>query len=130
MVLVDADAVVAQRVRVLELVHVLVVHAMTLDRVVQRLIDVDPHRTMLLPEVVGHVRPRHEVEPHELQGPLPSIVTPRVTSCLSSKRRRGTQQSCGGPGMKLLALLIEYATGTSFYIREKRRRHSGTHTRR
>src|SRR6478735_8377813 len=85
MVLVDADAVVAQRVRVLELVHVLVVHAMTLDRVVQRLIDVDPHRTMLLPEVVGHVRPRHEVEPHELQGPLPSIVTPRVTrACLAN----------------------------------------------
>ncbi len=86
-VLVDADAVVPQRVGELQLVHVLVVHAMTFDRVVQRLVDVDPHRTVLLAEVVRHVRPRHQVEPHELhRNPSPD--------CRPSDRSRRSYQTC------------------------------------
>ena len=67
-VLVDADAVEADLVGVLELVHVLVVHGVRPCRVEQRAGDVDPHRAVGLPEVGGQVRPRHEVEPGELHG--------------------------------------------------------------
>src|SRR5262249_55676809 len=72
--LVDADAVEAERVRVLELIHVLVVHGVALARVVERVRDVDPDRTVLLPEIVRQVRPRTEVEPGEFH------ASPRVGS--------------------------------------------------
>ena len=64
-VFVHADAVEAERVRVLELIHVLVVHGVALLRVVERVWDVDPDGPVLLAEVVGQVRPRHQVEPGE-----------------------------------------------------------------
>ena len=78
-VLVDADAVEAELVGVLELVHVLVVDGVGPRRVEQRAGDVDPDRAVRLPEVVGQVRPRHQVEPRELHGDLlaPSMPRPR-----------------------------------------------------
>src|SRR5437762_421233 len=72
MVLVDADAVKAKLLGVLELVHVFVVHGVGLDRVEQAAVDVDPDGVVRLPEVVGQVRPRHQVEPGELHGLPPS----------------------------------------------------------
>ncbi len=69
-VLVHADAVEAERVGVFELVHVLVVHEVPLTRVVELARNVDPHRAVLLPEVVGQIRPGHQVEPRESHGAL------------------------------------------------------------
>ena len=50
--LVDADPVVAQRGGVLELVEVLVVDPVPLDRVVEPRIDIDPDRPIRLPEII------------------------------------------------------------------------------
>ena len=52
MVLVDADAVKAELRGVFELVQVLVVNLMTLDRVEQCAVNVYPDAAMLLGEIV------------------------------------------------------------------------------
>src|SRR5207253_10698298 len=43
-----------------------VVDLVALDRIEQPLVDVDPHRAVLLAEVVGQIGPGHQVEPGEL----------------------------------------------------------------
>ena len=81
MVLVDADRVVAAGGGVFELVHEVVVHVMRAPRVEQRRVDVDPHRRMLLAEVVRQFGVRHQVEPHELHGAAASrAALPRSRS--------------------------------------------------
>ena len=63
MVLVDADAVEAELVGFLELVQVLVVDLMAAHGVVQLSRgQVDPDAVVALPEVVGQVWVRHQVE--------------------------------------------------------------------
>src|SRR5215471_10285398 len=71
MMLVHADGVEAHLGRVLELIHEIVVHVMRPAWVEQRRMDVDPHRGMLLVEVVGKLRVRHQVKPHELHSRPP-----------------------------------------------------------
>ena len=66
--LVAADGVEAAVGRVLHLVHEVVVHVVGALRVEQRGMDVDPHRGMLLAEVVRQLGVRHQVEPHQLHG--------------------------------------------------------------
>src|ERR1700686_1267329 len=39
-------------------------------RVEQRAMDLDPHRRVLLPKIVGQLGIRHQVEPHQLHGSL------------------------------------------------------------
>ena len=68
MVLVDPDAVEADGLRVLELIHVLVVDTVRDLRVEQPTRDVDPDRAFGVREVVRQQGPRHEVEPGELHG--------------------------------------------------------------
>ena len=68
MMLVHADRVVAELGGVFELVHEVVVHVMRALGVEQRGMDVDPDARVLLIEVVGKLRVRHQVEPHELHG--------------------------------------------------------------
>ena len=65
-VLVDPDAVEAQLVGELQLVHVGVVDLVAPLGIEQPGVDVDPHRAVALPEVVRQIRPRHQVEPAEL----------------------------------------------------------------
>src|SRR5207237_437024 len=64
--LVDADAVEAERLGVLELVHVAMVEMVALLRVVEPVRDIDPDRPVPLAEVVGQIGPRHQVEPGEV----------------------------------------------------------------
>src|SRR5438105_4319146 len=68
MMLVAPDAVEPERLRVLELIEVCVVDVVPFLGVVQRVGNVDPHAPMFLSEVVGEVRPGHQVEPGELHG--------------------------------------------------------------
>src|SRR5213596_3044602 len=68
MVLVDANRVKAAFGGEFELVHKVVVHVMGAPRVEQRGMDVDPYRGMLLTEIVGKLRVRHQMEPHQLHG--------------------------------------------------------------
>src|SRR5213080_4404016 len=68
MVLVDADRVEAAFRGVFELVHEVVVHVMRPPRVEQRRMNIDPHRGVLLPEVVGELGVGHQMEPHLLHG--------------------------------------------------------------
>jgi len=75
MVLVHADGVEADLGSIFELVHEVVVHVMRSAWVEQRRMDVDPHRGMLLVEVVGKLRVRHQVKPHELHCVLPGTRT-------------------------------------------------------
>ena len=67
-VLVDADAVEAERGGVLELVEVLVVDAVAFDGVVEAGVDIDPDGAVGLAEVLREVGPGHEVEPVEFHG--------------------------------------------------------------
>ena len=71
MMLVHADGVEAHLGGVFELVHEVVVHVVRSAWVEQRRMDVDPHRGMLLVEVVRKLRVRHQVEPHELHARPP-----------------------------------------------------------
>src|SRR3712207_8729659 len=57
-VLVDADAVEAERVGVLELVHVVVIDLVAEDWVVERVRDIHPHRAVRLAEIVRQIRDR------------------------------------------------------------------------
>ena len=66
--LVDADAVETERGGVLKLVKVLVVDAVTLDRVIKLGVDIDPDGAIGLAKVVGQMRPGHQVEPMEFHG--------------------------------------------------------------
>ena len=95
-VLVAADAVEAERLRVLELVEVRVVDVVAFARVVQRAGDVHPDRPVPLAEVLGQVRPRHQVEPGELHGlafvsghPSHSHTPRPITHCRSSPFSHG-----------------------------------------
>ncbi len=63
-----ADGVEAELGGVLQLVHELVVHVVRAPGVEQRGVDVDPHRGVLLAEVVRQLRVGHQVEPQELHG--------------------------------------------------------------
>ena len=65
MVFVDADAVEANLVGELELVEVLVVELVGLDRIEQVAWDVHPDAAVLILEVLGQIAVRHEVEPAE-----------------------------------------------------------------
>jgi hypothetical protein len=51
-----------------EFVHEVVVHVMRTPRVEQRGMDVDPHRRVLVPEIVGQLGIGHQVKPHQLHG--------------------------------------------------------------
>ena len=90
--LVHPDPVEPERVRVLELVHVLVIDEVALARVVERAGDVDPDGTVLLPEVVGQVGPRHEIEPRELHRSPRLLGTARLNGPIS---RRSCQSESG-----------------------------------
>src|SRR4051812_6871841 len=68
MMLVHADGVEAALGGIFELVHEVVVHVVRPAWVEQRRMDVDPHRGMLLVEVIRKLRVRHQMEPHELHG--------------------------------------------------------------
>ena len=63
--LVDADAVEAERAGIFEHVHVGVVDLVRLCGVEQARVDIDPDRAVLLPEIVRQKGPRHQVEPRE-----------------------------------------------------------------
>ncbi len=66
MVLVAAHGVEAAIRRELHLVHEVVVHQMRALRIEQRRVDVDPHRRVLLPEILRQLGVRHQMEPEEL----------------------------------------------------------------
>ena len=72
-VLVDADPVKPYLVRVFELVQVLVVQMVSLDRIEEMAGDVDPHAAVLLLEVLGQQPVRHQVEPAYFHGSLRAI---------------------------------------------------------
>src|SRR5215472_6730247 len=86
--LVAADPVEAERLRVLELVEILVVDVVALARIVERVRNVDPHRAVLGAEVVRQVRPRHQVEPGELHGRLRVTGLGARTSAAAPPPRR------------------------------------------
>ena len=69
--LVHADAVEADALGEFELVEILVIDAVAELGLVHAARQIDPHRTVLLPEIVRHVRPRHQVEPGEFHGHCP-----------------------------------------------------------
>src|ERR1700736_7076630 len=57
----------------LHLVHEVVVHQVRALRVEQRGMDVDPHRRVLVAEIVGQLGVRHQVEPEQLHGRPPVL---------------------------------------------------------
>ena len=67
-VLVAAHGIEAAVGRELHLVHEVVVHQVRALWVEQRRMDVDPHRRMLLPEVLRQFGVRHQMEPQEFHG--------------------------------------------------------------
>jgi hypothetical protein len=75
-VFVHADAVEAHLLGIFELVEILVIGDVTELGLVQAVGQVDPHRTMLLTEVVRHVRPGHQMEPGEFHRVTPSSSHP------------------------------------------------------
>ena len=79
-VLVDADAVEAHLLGIFELVEILVIGDVAELGLVHAVGQVDPDRAVLLPEVVRHVRPGHQMEPGEFHRSL--LVT--APSSLSS----------------------------------------------
>ena len=97
MMLVHADRVEADLGCVFELVHEVVVHVMRPARVEQRRMDVDPHRGMLLVEVVRKLRVRHQVKPHELHRVLPETRTAEVNERLPARKvpRLGRTRNAG-----------------------------------
>ncbi len=72
-VLVDADAVEAERGGVFQQVHVGVVDLVALHRIEQALVDIDPDRAVLLAEVVRQIGPGHQVEPGEFHRRFPGF---------------------------------------------------------
>ena len=64
--LVDAEPVVAELLGVLHLVEVLVVERVAALRIVVAVRQRDPRRGVPAIEIVGQVRPRHEMEVEEL----------------------------------------------------------------
>src|SRR5579859_5852641 len=79
-VLVDAEPVEAEGLGVLELVHVLVVQRVALDRVIQLVGQIHPDRTIALPKVIGQIRPRHQVEPRKAHRHAPRLHCPPMTT--------------------------------------------------
>ena len=73
--LVDADAVEAERVGVFEQVEVVVINLVALHRVVQPVVDIDPDGAVLLPEIVRQMRPGHQVEPREAHVEASHLLT-------------------------------------------------------
>ena len=69
---VDPDAVEAHLIGELELVHVLVVETVRPLGIEELAVDIDPHRPVRLPKVIGQIRPWHEIEPDELHDVSPS----------------------------------------------------------
>src|SRR5260370_696777 len=67
----DADRVEAAFGGEFELIHEVVVHVMRAPGIEQRRMDIDPHRRVLLPEIVGQLGIRHQMEPHQLHGGAP-----------------------------------------------------------
>jgi hypothetical protein len=74
MVLVDADAVEADGLRVFELIEILMIGDVAQFGIVHPAGQVDPDRAVLLPEIVRHVRPGHQVEPGEFHGLFPPVA--------------------------------------------------------
>ena len=70
MVLVHADAVIAELVGIFKLVEVVVIGLVSYHRVIELRVDIHPDRAVLLAEVIRQVGIRHEVEPVELHGYL------------------------------------------------------------
>src|SRR5215470_8994940 len=93
MMLVAANAVEAERLRVLELVEVLVVDVVALARIVERVRNVDPHRAVLGAEVVRQVRPRHQVEPGELHERL-RVTGLGARNSAAARRRAARSAYC------------------------------------
>src|SRR5262245_59146125 len=110
MVLVAADAVEAERLGVLELVQVLVVDVVALLGIVERAGDVDPHGTMLGPEIIRQVGPRHQVEPREFHRSLrePGLGSRRSTRDVTQPRgehsRKPSTETTGAPRVRLRGL--------------------------
>ena len=96
MVLVDADPVEAEVVRVLEQVEIVVVDLVPHDRIEEPRVDVDPDAAVLLTEVVRQVRPGHQVEPVELHGD-PSTQLRTESTPLLSRPRAGNQAEVSAP---------------------------------
>jgi hypothetical protein len=64
--------------RVFQLVHEIVVHQMGALGIEQRRMDIDPHRRILLTEIIGELGVRHQVEPHEFHARSPLIIAKRA----------------------------------------------------
>src|SRR5947207_15492025 len=106
--LVHANAVEPHLLSIFELVEILVIGDVAELRLVHAAGQIDPDRTMLLPEVVRHVRPRHEVEPSKFHGrpPVSSVyggagepVTPckTVSSIFTATPNPSPRPACGRP---------------------------------
>ena len=76
--LVAADGVEADVGGIFEEIEIGVVDLVALHRIEQLLVDVDPDRTVLLPEIVRQIGPRHQVEPCELHGRAPAVLSMAV----------------------------------------------------
>ena len=88
MVFVDADSVEALAVGEFQLVEILVVGFVTSHRIEQRTRHVHPHAGMLLFEILGQVRVRHEMEPVTLHR-ASSFCAPQAalrSPCVSARR--------------------------------------------
>ena len=70
MVFVTTDAVEADLLGVLELVHILVIDEMAFLRVIQLVRNIDPHRVIFFAEIIRQIRPRHQIEPCKLHAIL------------------------------------------------------------
>src|SRR5205814_4876681 len=105
--LVHADGVEAHLGRELELIHEVVVHVMRSAWVEQRRMDVDPHRGMLLVEIVGKLCVRHQVKPHELHAassPDSDRLGKRSFTSGSLPRPEGRRNVCSFPDNATLLL--------------------------
>src|SRR5262245_36879613 len=99
--LVDADPVEAELGGELELVEELVVEHMPAARIEQLRIDVDPHPRMAFGEVVGQIRPRHQVKRAELHWRVvPKGLSRHVADLATTRKRvmeRGTMKGSRVP---------------------------------
>ena len=63
--LVDANAIIAERVRVFELVHIFVVDKVALVGVVQLIGNIHPDGMVFFAKIIRQTRPRHKIKPGE-----------------------------------------------------------------
>jgi hypothetical protein len=68
---VHADGIEADGRRIFQKIEIGVVDLVTFHRIEQPRVDVYPHRSVLLPEIVRKIGPRHQIEPGELHGRSP-----------------------------------------------------------